>query len=84
MGMNHLERVAELLDDIDASVFSGDVFHNRDGIELLELYVGRWAGALEQIKEIVAECESNEEGDEEWTQRVKNAAVKWLVMVLQW
>lgn len=58
--MNHLVRASELLDDIDASVFSGDVFHSRDGIELLELYVKRWTNALESIREIVAEGEANE------------------------
>lgn len=59
--MNHLARAAELLDDLDASVFSGDVFHSKEGIEILELYVGRWSRALVDIKEVVAECEANED-----------------------
>lgn len=59
--MDHLAHSAELLDELDASVFSGDIFHSRDGIELLELYVGRWSRALVDIKEIVAEVEANKE-----------------------
>lgn len=53
--MNHLERAAELLDDIDASVFNGDVFNSTEGVKLLELYVSRWQRELGSIKEIVAE-----------------------------
>jgi len=63
--MNHLVRVSQLLDDIDASVFSGDVFHSLDGIELLELYVGRWSRALPGIKVIVAESGEEPDGDEQ-------------------
>lgn len=59
--MDHLARAAELLDDLDASVFSGDVFHSKEGIELLELYAGRWTRALVDIKAIVAECEDSED-----------------------
>ena len=59
--MDHLVRTEQMLDSIDAEVFSGDTFHSREGIEILELYVGRWSRALVNIKEIVAECEENGE-----------------------
>lgn len=59
--MSQLERAAILLDDLDASVFSGDVFHSNEGIELLELYVSRWSKALVNIKEIVKECEESDD-----------------------
>lgn len=62
--MDHLAHSAELLDELDASVFSGDVFHSKEGIEVLEWYVYRWQRALVNIKEIVAECEANEDEDE--------------------
>ena len=62
--MDHLAHSAELLDELDASVFSGDVFHSREGIEILELYVGRWSRALVNIREIVAECEANEDEED--------------------
>ena len=59
--MDHLAHSAELLDELDTSVFSGDVFHSREGIEVLEWYVHRWSRALADIKEIVAECEKRDE-----------------------
>lgn len=62
--MDHLVRTEQMLDSIDAEVFSGDTFHSREGIEILEMYVGRWQRALVNIKEIVAECGANEDEEE--------------------
>lgn len=62
--MDHLVRTEKMLDSIDAEVFSGDTFHSKEGIAILELYLGRWSRALVNIKEIVAECEANE-GEED-------------------
>lgn len=59
--MSRLEEMAELMDSIDASVFSGDIFHSKAGVELLELYVGRWSRALEDIKDVVIEFGDVEE-----------------------
>ncbi len=61
--MDHLVRTEQMLDSIDAEVFSGDTFHSEEGIELLEMYVGRWSRALPGIKAIVAE--SGEQPDED-------------------
>lgn len=52
--MDHLVRTERMLDSIDAEVFSGDTFHSKEGIEILEMYVGRWSRALPGIKAIVA------------------------------
>ncbi len=61
--MDHLVRTEQMLDSIDAEVFSGDTFHSEEGIELLAMYVGRWSRALPGIKAIVAE--SGEQPDED-------------------
>ncbi len=63
--MDHLVRTERMLDSIDAEVFSGDTFHSKEGIEILEMYVGRWSRALSGIKAIVAELGEEQDGDEQ-------------------
>lgn len=48
----------EELDTIDAALFSGDYFYDKDKMKELEYYLERWQKQAQQIKEIVKE--SNE------------------------
>lgn len=36
------DRVEDLLDSVDAAVFSGDSFHPKEGRERFEWYLARW------------------------------------------
>ena len=51
----------EAFEQIDAGVFSGDEFYTKEGIEILEKYIGRWRRELPQIKRVVKEMEAEED-----------------------
>ena len=42
--------VMEAIDQIDAAVFSGDTFANREGAAKLQLYIDRWQRQLDTSK----------------------------------
>ena len=50
----------EPLDEIDASVFSGDVLHNREAVERLEYFLQRWQKEIGVIKIMLLEREVEE------------------------
>jgi len=50
----------EALDSIDAAVFSGDSFHDQEGLDRLEYYTARWQKEAIAIKALIAETQSIE------------------------
>jgi hypothetical protein len=46
------------MDDIDATIFSGDTFHNRENIAAFRDQMARWERGLKQAEEIVTEIEN--------------------------
>lgn len=47
--------VAKALEEIDASFFSGDQFHNQVDLDKVEFYVARWQREIANIKEMLKE-----------------------------
>jgi len=45
------------MDEIDAAVWSGDMFHNRENIEAFREMMARWERGLKEAEAIVSELE---------------------------
>jgi hypothetical protein len=45
------------MDDIDATIFSGDTFHNRENIKAFRDMMARWERGLQEAEAIVTEME---------------------------
>lgn len=43
------------LNEIDASVFSGDTFHSPEALSRLEWYMARWIGRIVEVREMLME-----------------------------
>lgn len=56
---NRLDR--EAIDKIDAAIFSGDIFFDRENIASLRGMMTRWETALKSIESILDESEKNKE-----------------------
>ena len=41
------------MDSIDAAIFSGDMFHNRENIAALRAMMARWERGLKECEEII-------------------------------
>jgi hypothetical protein len=41
------------MDSIDAVIFSGDMFHNRENIAALRAMMARWERGLKECEEII-------------------------------
>lgn len=46
------------MDDIDAAIFSGDMFHNRENIAAFRIMIARWERGLKEAEEIVTGIEN--------------------------
>lgn len=57
-------KVAESFDEIDAAIFSGDQFHNKEDKDQLAYYVNRWKKELAYIEQHIRENQYVEEGFE--------------------
>lgn len=49
------EHEAEVCDDLDASIFTGDCFYDEDALRELEHYLGRWNREAARIRQVLAE-----------------------------
>ena len=47
----------EHLDNVDAAMFSGDTFMDRENIAELEVYIGRWQREIARNKLLLLELE---------------------------
>ena len=47
----------EHLDNVDAAMFSGDAFMDRENIAELEVYIGRWQREIARNKLLLLELE---------------------------
>lgn len=47
------EHEGEICDDLDASIFSGDSFHNEAALRELEHYLARWQRGVAAIREML-------------------------------
>jgi len=45
------------MDEIDAAVWSGDIFHNRENIAAFRKMMARWELGLKEAEDIVTEME---------------------------
>lgn len=45
------------MDEIDAALFTGDVFHNRDNIKAFREMMARWERGLQDAERIVRDME---------------------------
>lgn len=59
--MTYAERI---LDELDASVFSGDTFYNREDLENLKYHLKRWNKEVLEIEQVVNQSENTEDDDE--------------------
>lgn len=50
----------ELCDALDAAVFSGDGFLNREAIKEFREYMARWERGLKEHEDVLVEMESDE------------------------
>jgi hypothetical protein len=48
------------MDDIDAAVWSGDMFHNRANIAAFREMMARWERGLKMCEDILSEVPENE------------------------
>lgn len=46
------------MDDIDAAVWSGDMFHNRENIAAFRNMMARWERGLKEAEAILSEIEN--------------------------
>ena len=46
------------MDDIDAAVWSGDMFHNRENIAAFRTMMARWEQGLKDAEELLDEIEN--------------------------
>jgi hypothetical protein len=54
----HYKRLEEdAMDEIDAAVWSGDMFHNRENITAFREQMARWEGGLKEAEDILNEME---------------------------
>jgi hypothetical protein len=49
------------MDEIDAAVWSGDMFHNRDNIASFRAMMARWERGLQMCEDILNEVPENDE-----------------------
>ena len=58
----HYKRLEEdAMDEIDAAIWSGDTFHNRENIKAFRDMMARWERGLQSCEDILNEVpESNE------------------------
>ena len=49
--------IEDALDEVDAALFSGDKFHNKESVERLEYFINRWQRGLDEIKTVHLESE---------------------------
>ena len=47
----------DLLDSVDAMVFSGDALHDRESFEQMQVFMHRWKSELETIEALLIEKE---------------------------
>ena len=48
------------MDEIDAAVWSGDMFHNRDNIQAFRKMMARWEKGLQSCEDILNEVPEND------------------------
>lgn len=53
--------IAELIDELDASVFNGDVLYDDDELKNFEHHLERWSKQIPRIKEMIEECKNNDD-----------------------
>jgi hypothetical protein len=47
------------MDEIDAAIWSGDMFHNRDNIRSFRVMMARWERGLKMCEDILNEVPEN-------------------------
>jgi hypothetical protein len=53
--------ISELIDEMDASVFNGDVLLDKDELANFKYHLDRWQKQVPVMEEIIKECENNDE-----------------------
>lgn len=48
------------IDQIDAAIWNGDVFHNRDNIKAFREMMARWERGLKMCEDILSEVPEND------------------------
>jgi len=62
MTTQHYRRLEDgAMDDIDAAVWSGDLFHNRENIAEFRKMMARWERGLKECEDILTELEKENE-----------------------
>lgn len=62
MTTQHYKRLEDgAMDDIDAAVWSGDLFHNRENIAEFRNMMARWERGLKECENILTELENENE-----------------------
>jgi hypothetical protein len=57
----HYKRLEEdAMDEIDAAVWSGDMFHNRENIKAFREMMARWERGLQSCEDILNEVPEND------------------------
>lgn len=57
--------VADLIDQLDATVFNGDALYDEDELKNFEHHLERWSKRVPVIKEINIECKRAEDQGED-------------------
>ena len=47
----------KVLDTIDAAIFAGDSFHDKDALRVLDFYLDKWTVESEKIKKYLNELD---------------------------
>lgn len=53
------EHEAEVCDDLDASLFSGDAFYDEEALRELEHYLARWTRRAVEIRELIKDTSNS-------------------------
>lgn len=52
--------ISKLIDELDASVFNGDVLLDKDELANFKYHLQRWSKHVPAMEEIIKECENDE------------------------
>ena len=55
------EVIYKSCEEIDAAMFSGDEFYDRDCLREIKQYIERWSKQIVQIENLIAEGEADEQ-----------------------
>ena len=70
------DETLECIDRLDATVFTGDVFHDEENRKQLRKFLPRWERALDALQRVDEDCRENAHAQPEITNEMKEKGLK--------